>query len=128
MPFKINVSVQSGTLKLVKIFLHRQGTLKRKIYFKWSKLSSWLRLTNLPYCVPIKICEWLKTFNEWFTVSLKREPEGDISYGVRPWAPLKVISYILGNAGRRCIILIWNFFIKHWILDKFTDRFWNGLP
>jgi len=37
---------------------------------------------------------------------LKCEPEGDISYGIRPWASLKVISYILGNAGTRSIILI----------------------
>jgi len=50
------ISVQSGTLKPVTTFLHRQDTLKKKVYFKWSKLSSWLRLPNLPYCVPIKIC------------------------------------------------------------------------
>jgi len=39
-------------------------------------------------------------------VRLKCEPEGDISDGVRPWAPLNMISYILGNAGTRSIILI----------------------
>ena len=122
------ISVQSGTLKPVTTFLHRQDTLKKKVYFKWSKLSSWLRLPNLPYCVPIKICEWLKRCKEWFTLLLKCEPEGDISYGIRPWASLKVISYILGNAGTRSITLIWNFFIKPSILDKFTDTSWTGMP
>ena len=74
------------------------------------------------------MCEYLKRFSEWFTVLLKCEPEGDISDRVSLWAPLSVISYILGKAGTRSKILIWNFFIKHWILDKFKDAFWTGLP
>lgn len=60
MYFKINYKCQKWNHKTCNNTSAQAGYVKEEELCKRSKLSSWLRLPNLPYCVPIEICEWLK--------------------------------------------------------------------